>query len=535
MEKAVIYARYSSNAQREVSIDQQLHACRDFAARQGLDVVDVYEDRALTGTSDKRPGFQRMIADAEGSDWAYVIVYALDRFARDRYDSAVYKRKLKDAGVRVLSAMENLTEDPTGILLESLLEGMAEYYSRELAQKVHRGMEDNAHRCMVNGPIPPGYERGADGKYAVNDAEAAVIQELFRRVAERERIIDILSDFEERMLHRKNGKKWTRAVADRALVNERYTGTYIYGEIRIEGGIPAIVDQELFYEVQSVIGNKKNPRRAAGVPQRRRRENGIYLLTGKLYCGDCKSPMVGVSGRGKSGNPYYYYACQNQRAHSGCDQRPVRRDQIEYAITSMLQKNILSDENIQIIADTIIADRNQSDEGLTLQNMEARLQDVKKSLKNLLRAIENGIFSETTQSRLTSLEEEQRELTAKIGSIRKQQDRLPTKEQMILMLKMFQSGDPKDKDFQQTIIDAFLVRAYLYSDNIKIVFHVREGETEESEIPLDFDVDSIFKNEENCSYNGRNGSPEKTAILWMAVFLFIHMGARLTAHQSNLI
>ena len=148
---AVIYARYSSHSQRDVSIEQQLKACRRFAERQGLRVVSVYEDRALTGTSDKRPGFQKMIHDAEHNNWDYVIVYTLDRFARDRYDSAVYKRRLKSCGVKVLSAMENISDDPTGILMESLLEGLAEYYSKELSQKVRRGHEDNARKCLVNG------------------------------------------------------------------------------------------------------------------------------------------------------------------------------------------------------------------------------------------------------------------------------------------------------------------------------------------------------------------------------------------------
>ncbi len=146
---AVIYARYSSHNQRDVSIEQQVKADREYAERLGLKVITVYADRALTGTNDNRPEFQRMIEDAKKRIFSYVIVYSLDRFARDRYDSVVYKRQLKECGVRVLSAMENIGDDPTGVLMESLLEGLAEYYSKELAAKIRRGLNDNAEKCLV--------------------------------------------------------------------------------------------------------------------------------------------------------------------------------------------------------------------------------------------------------------------------------------------------------------------------------------------------------------------------------------------------
>lgn len=508
MEEAVIYARYSSNAQRDVSIDQQLQVCRAFAERQGIKVVGIYEDRAMTGTSDKRPGFQRMIADAEKSNWSYVIVYALDRFARDRYDSAIYKRKLRDTGVRVLSAMENLTEDPTGILLESLLEGMAEYYSRELAQKVSRGMEDNARRCLVNGPLPPGYRKGSDGKYAIYEPEAAVILELFQRVRGREPLSDILSDFEARGLRTRKGIPWSRGIVDRILVNERYTGVYIYGDIRIEGGIPAIVDRELFDAVQVVMGCKKNPRKIKGAPQRRRREHGIYLLTGKLYCGECKTPMVGVSGHGKAGNPYYYYVCQKHRADHTCSAKPVRRDQIEHAVTLALQKNILNDETICALADGFISYQSKSQESAELQGLETNLADVRRSLKNIMQAIENGLYSPTVQKRLMELETSEKELDARISLLKKQSVSLPSREDIILTMMMFRDGDAADKEYQQAIIDAFLVRAYLYGDKLKFIFKLGSGQTTEVEIPVDFDIDSVLPDEPESSYKPIIGSPE---------------------------
>lgn len=129
--RVVIYARFSSHSQTEQSIEGQLRECYEYAKRQDLLVVAEYIDRALTGTTDKRPEFLRMIEDSKKKIFDYVLVYQLDRFARNRYDSANYKAKLKKNGVRVLSAKENITEDASGILIEGVLESMAEYYSVE--------------------------------------------------------------------------------------------------------------------------------------------------------------------------------------------------------------------------------------------------------------------------------------------------------------------------------------------------------------------------------------------------------------------
>lgn len=156
---AVIYARYSSERQTEASIEGQLKVCYDYAEKQGYTIIGEYIDRALTGRNTDRPQFLKMIKDSSKQEFQIVLVYQLDRFSRNRYDSATYKAKLKKNGVRVVSARENISDDASGILMESVLEGMAEYYSRELAQKVTRGMNLNAEKCLYNGgTVPFGYK-----------------------------------------------------------------------------------------------------------------------------------------------------------------------------------------------------------------------------------------------------------------------------------------------------------------------------------------------------------------------------------------
>lgn len=159
MKDDVIYARYSSDRQREESIEGQIRVCQDYAKRNGFHIINIYTDRALTGRSDKRTGFQMMIRDAATHTFQYVIVYKLNRFSRDRYDSANYKHKLKKQGVKLLSAMENISDDPAGILLESVIEGISEYYSAELSENVIRGMTQSAlEGKWPGGNIPLGYK-----------------------------------------------------------------------------------------------------------------------------------------------------------------------------------------------------------------------------------------------------------------------------------------------------------------------------------------------------------------------------------------
>lgn len=474
MPTAVIYARYSSHAQRDASIDQQLAVCRAFAARGGIDVVDTYTDRALTGTNDNRPGFRRMLADAAKGGWNYVIVYALDRFSRDRYDAATSKHKLKQAGVKLLSATEPIAETPAGILMESMLEGYAEYYSRELAAKVRRGQMDNAKKCMVNGSLPLGYCKGPDGRYAVEPTEAAIVQEIFRRVGAGEPLANIIDDLNDRGLRSKKGQPWNKSSFNRMLTNERYTGIYIYQDIRIPGGIPAIVTQAEFDAVQRAAISKKNPRRAVmpDAPMSRRRQDGIYLLTGKLFCGDCGSPLIGVSGTARNQSLHHYYACKGRisKTAPGCELKNIRREDIEYEIAAAIKQTMLTPETIQAIAQATYDYQCEAyaDPDLTL--LEDQLQETNRALKNLMSAIEQGLFTPTTRDRLLELELQKDNLNSRLAVAKSRAADLPTRDEIVAALDYYANGDLSDPLYQEALIDTFLVRAYVHSDHYDIYF-----------------------------------------------------------------
>ena len=208
---AVIYARFSSDRQREESIEGQLRECREYADKNGIRVIDSYIDRALSASkdTDKRLDFQRMIRDSGRHLFDTVLVWKLDRFARNRYDSAHYKNILKKNGVRVVSATEHITEGPEGIILESMLEGMAEYYSAELSEKIHRGQKDNALKGRNNGGrIPLGFRLGDDKRLEIDPATAPIVQEIFKRYAEGETIRTIVDDLNSRGLKTSRGYKF---------------------------------------------------------------------------------------------------------------------------------------------------------------------------------------------------------------------------------------------------------------------------------------------------------------------------------------
>lgn len=480
---AVIYARYSSHSQRDVSIDQQIKEIRKYAEKLNINILDIYADHATTGTNDRRPEFQRMIKDAEKGAFSYVIVYTLDRFARDRYDSAVYKRQLKNCGVKVLSAMENINDDPTGILMESMLEGLAEYYSKELSRKIIRGNMDNAEKCMVNGKPPFGFRRGDDGKYAIVPEEAEIVKEIYTRFAAGETFSDIATDLNNRGIRTKTGSAWGKNSFDRLISNERYIGTYIYKDIRIEGGIPPILEKELFDKVQYLLVNKKNPKNA---PVKRRRDNSVYLLTGKLYCGKCKEPMIGIAGTSRNKELHHYYKCSTKNKTKTCDKENVRRDWAEYQVAAALKNYVLNDEAISWLADKAVEYFEANKEFSTMKLLKSQLADVQRSLKNVMSAIEQGIITNSTKARLTELEAEEAELKAKISISEEKSTLNISREDIVIWLSTFKDGDISDKNFQEMLFDAFLVSAYLYDDHWKIIFNA--GKTQEVSVPLDIDA-----------------------------------------------
>ena len=329
MKNAVIYARFSSHAQNEQSIEGQLAECYAFAERNDLRIVREYIDRALTGTSDKRPEFLQMIEDSKRKGFQHVIVYQLDRFARNRYDSATYKAKLKKNGVRVLSAKENITDDASGILIEGVLESMAEYYSAELSQKVKHGIAMSAAKCKYfGGTVALGYKIDSEKNYIIDEETAPIVRKMFEMLASGNTYADIARYLNERGIKTATGGKWGKNSFQWLFSNRKYLGIYTFQATEIKGGVPQIIDEQLFEDVQAVL------RKYAAAPSRGKAVEE-YVLSDKLICGLCGYKMTGVSGTSRNKTMHNYYKCGGTSKH-GCRKRAVRKQFIEDEIVTAL-------------------------------------------------------------------------------------------------------------------------------------------------------------------------------------------------------
>ena len=202
-----------------------------------------------------------------------------------------------------------------------------------MAEDIARGMMDNASKCLSNGALPLGYKAGENGRIVLDKAQAAVVQEIYTRVACREPFVDIAADLNQCGIKTKRGGPWTKSSFYTICRNERYRGIYIYDDVRVEGGVPRIVSDGLFYRVQEVLKVKKTP-------QSSRHHTGAedYLLTGKLFCGKCGRAMTGVSGTSRSGEVHYYYTCQKRRREHACDKKNVIREQIEKSVAQAIKQ-----------------------------------------------------------------------------------------------------------------------------------------------------------------------------------------------------
>lgn len=464
--KAVIYARYSSDNQREESIEGQLRECKEYAERNGITVLSTYIDRALSAKTDNRPNFQKMIKDSAKGLFDVVLVWKLDRFARNRYDSAHYKSILKKNGVKVVSAKEAIAEDSTGILLESLLEGYAEFYSVELSEKIHRGQKENALKGLNNGGgIPLGYVLGEDQRLQIDPLTAPIVLEVFTRYAEGETMRKIVESLNERGLLTRRKKPYNLSSFYSMLRNRKYIGEYKYQDVITPGGVPAIVPQDLFDCVQARIAKNKH------VPAKSKAEDE-YILTTKLFCGKCGRLMVGESGTSHTGKKHYYYKCGGAKRKMGCKKKAVKKEWIENLVISRTMNMIFDDTVLAALTEMVLEVQEQ--ENTSLPVLKTQLAEAEQGIENVLNAIQQGIFTPSTKQRLEELEATKERLTVSILQEELQKPRL-TEEQVLFWLKRFRAIDITKREHRQRLVDSFVNAVYVFDDKIVLTFNYKDS------------------------------------------------------------
>ena len=470
MKKAIIYARYSSDSQTEQSIEGQLRVCREYAQNNDILIVDTYIDRAMTGTNDMRPDFQRMLKDSAKRQWEVVLVYKLDRFSRDKYEMTIHKHTLKENGVKLVSAMENIPDSPEGIILESLLEGMNQYYSAELAQKINRGLKESWMKGQTTGGKPVfGYDV-VDKKCIINEYESGIILEAFTKYAQGYKANAIVEIFKEKGYRRKNGMPIGEKYLYSLFHDVRYTGIVEHQGVVYDKIFPRIISDELWQAVSAINDENK-------IAPSRKKEIFDFILSGKLICGDCKHRMGGESGTSHTGAIHYYYIClSKRRKRAKCNMGRVQKQFIEDTVINATTQMLSSVNNIKKIAQSIYnVHKKETADNTALKLIEKKRAEAVKAQNNIVKAIEQGIITETTKSRLTELENLISQYDIEIIKEKARSYTYLTADDIEMYLSKFVFENTDDIKVRKLIVNAFVREVILYDDEIVITYNFTDS------------------------------------------------------------
>ena len=504
---AVIYARYSSDNQREESIEGQIRECTAYAEKNGIAIVKHYIDRAISAKTDNRPEFQQMIKDSDKKLFDIVLVWKLDRFARNRYDSARYKTQLKKNGVKLMSATEIISEGPEGIILESVLEGYAEYYSADLAEKVVRGQTENILKGRCNGGRGTfGYTLDSERKFHIDPLTSPFVMESFKKYNEGSTMKEIRDWLNENGIKNPVGGAFTYNSVEHMLKNRRYIGELKFRDVVVPDAIPPIIPLELFEDVQEKIAKNKK------APARRKAEDD-YLLTTKLFCGYCGALMFGESGTSRTGEVHRYYKCATAKKHKGCKKKTVRKQWLEDLVVNQTMQLVKDDAAMESIIAKVMELQNKENTNIPLY--EKQLRDAESGIQNMLNAIQAGILTSSTKERLEQLEETKRELEARIAEEKLAKPKV-TEEFIRFWLLRFRKLNMNQKDQRQALVDTFINSIYLYDDKVLITFNYKEGTQ-----TVTFGEATEVASEGNGSDLDCIPAPRKTSTRCVLVFLFV--------------
>ena len=485
------YARFSSDNQRTESIDAQLRAMNQFCKQQHWQVVATYTDEARSATTDNRPQFQQMIADSGKGIFDIVLVHKLDRFSRDRYDSAIYKKRLKKNNVQLCSVLERIDDSPESIMMESVLEGMAEYYSRNLGREVMKGMKETALQCKHTGGCPPlGYDVGEDRKLVINQHEAEAVKAIFEMFAEGYGYSAIADYLNEHGYTTKRGRFFGKNSLYEILNNEKYTGVFVFNRaaaksdskrnnhayktndniIRVPGGCPVIISKSLFEKVQRI---KASNRRNTG----RYHSKEFYLLTGKVYCGVCGKRIQGnLRFSGERKNRHCTYRCDEPKQI--CKNKENNKDYLDAYVADLLRQKIFNKaalrRKINAVNKYIASYNAEFDE--RYESIKTELDEVTVALSNLTVAVEKGVLTDAIIERSEALEQRKIEIQAQLAELRRFE--LLKLENYLHLIDDYKNMKRNTAEFR-TFVQTYIDKVVTYPYHIEIVLDVGFGITNE--------------------------------------------------------
>lgn len=465
---AVAYARYSSARQRDVSIEQQLRDIRGYAEREGYTIIYEYADHAKSGfhNVERRTEFQAMLRAAESGSFDTVIAWKVDRFGRNRRESAVFKGQLADHGVKVVYAMEPIPEGAAGVLTEGMLESLAEWYSRNIGENTKRGLMDNARKCYFNGQRTLGYQMGPDHKYMINETQAAVVRRIFTLYSQGYSFQAIANILNSEGITTINGIPFRKGSLTHMITNDTYIGVYHYCDVRIPGGVPAIIDRDLWDACQAM--RKKAMRH-------QERQTTDYYLSGKCFCGRCNGHLVGNYGTGR-GKRYYYYVCSERHTDkTKCDAPNTSKNKLEKEVFDYLFQKVLDshllDNFIDSVADVLADSLLES----PVEKLREDLNDTNRRIDNINRAISEGIWTKQTAAMLTDLNARAEELQQKISFHQLTDGKAISKDRIRFLMHKVKEGKRDDPAYLKALAGTLINSITVYDHWLRVVINAAEN------------------------------------------------------------
>lgn len=504
--KAVIYARYSSDMQRGESIDAQIRIMKDFAKKHNIIITAQYVDEAQSAKRDDREEFQRMIHESKNSDWQVVIVHKLDRFARNRYDSVNYRVLLRKNKKYLLSATEQLDDSPESVMLEAMIEAMAEYYSKNLSREVMKGLIENALKGKHCGGTPPlGYDIDPYKSYVINEFESRAIKLIFKRFLEGKSYNEIIAELNNAGYRTKKSRLFAKNSLHEILRNEKYTGAYVYNKmqsrdefsgarsrhkykpddeiIKVEGVLPQIVSQEDFNRVQEAMSGRKRARTNNAKEQ--------YLLTSKLICGECGGHFVGTRKFNSIGVKYISYVCSHKyNANYKCDNGGIRRDWLESNVLRTIKQQIqkFNCEYFEQIRMSYIDSISLNTEK-EKQILRKEIEHTEKEIKRIVDVI-SSVNVESLMEKLQELEQKKSELNRQLQELNYVMDLGVSINEMKNLIKKAEKMLEKKEVPLKELIDLLVKKIVINKEDIQIYLNCFDEELLKENV----DRPCIYKN-----------------------------------------
>lgn len=412
---ACCYTRFSTDTQNQSSTIGQLRAIKKYCEKNNIELIDTYIDEAQSGTNMNRKNFQKLMADAPTALWDTVVVYNMSRLSRSVKDTLIIKEEFKKMGKKILSVIENQDDTPEGDFFNLITYGMNELFVKQFKRDSWRGLLVNANECKVHGGVPPlGYAVGKDKKYVIDEAEAEIVRIIFKMTVQGYSYRDI-ANYLNNNGYTNRGKPFRVFFTD-TLRNEKYAGVYVWNlreckerlgtktnrkvkpqeeVIRIEGGMPQIIDKETFDKVQQIMNARKKHYKHRGPKNK-------YLLSKLLVCGKCcKAYSGGYTWSGSGQNYRRYYRCINKQ----CKNKEINMDHLDKYVKQLLEKMVLNSNAVYVYQEFI-----NSYQAIRKRSLDKKIRIIEEKKEKLKE--ESILLANQLQE---SLDEDYVELTRLIG------------------------------------------------------------------------------------------------------------------------